>query len=563
MSTSVPERRADIPLVLVLTVFTACYAPFVAKPFHMDDPLFLWTARQILTKPFDFYGYSVNWYYFSEPAAHVIQNPPLASYYVALAASLFGWSEVALHLAFLLPALAVVVGTYRLAQELSVSPWVAALTASLTPAFLVSSTTVMCDVLMLSGWTWSIALWVRGMRSGRTSLLGASALLASLAVVTKLSAAGLVPLLLVYGVLKERRVGPWALWLLLPVGAVAGLEWAMTSLYGRGLFLNAGSYAGRVHETHGYEVFSKVLTGLIFMGGAYLPVAFQVGRLCSRRAVLAALALWAAVTGALVVTGHIGGLSLSGGDGLRWGIVLQCALLLVIGLGLVALAVVELVETRTAEAVLLLMWIGGILLFATRLNWSVNVRSLLPAAPAVGILVAQRAGRRSGGGAPAPAWRAALPFVPAAIASILVAQADQALACTGRRAAGELAAIASAKSPRVWFQGHWGFQYYAEQHGLQPVDYLRTRLSPGDRILVPEKSTNVFQLPVEAVRIESTARYEPLSWLATMDSAVGAGFYSDTWGPLPFAIGSVPARSYLVLVAVEAAGPLGERGLHR
>ena len=33
-----------------------------------------------------------------------MQNPPLASYYLALVGQVFGWSEIALHAGFLVPA---------------------------------------------------------------------------------------------------------------------------------------------------------------------------------------------------------------------------------------------------------------------------------------------------------------------------------------------------------------------------------------------------------------------------------------------------------------------------
>jgi hypothetical protein len=32
--------------------------------------------------------------------------------------------------------------------------------------------------------------------------------------------------------------------------------------------------------------------------------------------------------------------------------------------------------------------------------------------------------------------------------------------------------------------------------------------------------------------------------MTTMHPAVGAGFYSGTWGPLPFVIGRVPREKY-------------------
>src|SRR5258708_3519590 len=45
---------------LTLAVFTAL-GPFLAKPFNIDDPLFIWLAHQIQVHPGDPYGFSVNW----------------------------------------------------------------------------------------------------------------------------------------------------------------------------------------------------------------------------------------------------------------------------------------------------------------------------------------------------------------------------------------------------------------------------------------------------------------------------------------------------------------------
>jgi hypothetical protein len=36
------------------------------------------------------------------------------------------------------------------------------------------------------------------------------------------------------------------------------------------------------------------------------------------------------------------------------------------------------------------------------------------------------------------------------------------------------------ENTNVWFQGHWGFQYYMQLHGAHPIDYARTRLNAGD-----------------------------------------------------------------------------------
>ena len=100
--------RAHNAAIIPAIVTIVCLIPFVNKAFHIDDPLFIWSAKQIQTSPADFYGFSVNWYGWNMPMAEVTKNPPVACYYIALVASLFGWSEVAMHTAFLIPAVAMV-----------------------------------------------------------------------------------------------------------------------------------------------------------------------------------------------------------------------------------------------------------------------------------------------------------------------------------------------------------------------------------------------------------------------------------------------------------------------
>src|SRR5262245_59642932 len=140
--------RRDLT-ILSLALFL-CLAPFLGKAVHLDDPLFLWSARQIQEHPLDPYGFQVNWDSVDTPADYVIQNPPLASYYLAGVSALLGWNEYVLHLAFLMPALAAAWGLYFLARRFCRHPLEAALMGTLTPVFLVSATTLMCDVTMLA-----------------------------------------------------------------------------------------------------------------------------------------------------------------------------------------------------------------------------------------------------------------------------------------------------------------------------------------------------------------------------------------------------------------------------
>ena len=100
------------------------------------------------------------------------QNPPLASYYIALVGSVAGWSERLMHLSFLLPALGVTLGTYRLAQRFTQNALLAAGATLLTPGFLVSATGVMCDTMMLALWLLAAVFWIEGGRASTAASAG-------------------------------------------------------------------------------------------------------------------------------------------------------------------------------------------------------------------------------------------------------------------------------------------------------------------------------------------------------------------------------------------------------
>ena len=171
-------RGSNREALFAVLVTVACLLPFIGKAFHIDDPMFLWAAEQIQRDPLDFYGFDVNWEGLTRPMAEANKNPPLVSFYLAATTALLGWSEVAVHLAMLLPAVLLVLGSYRLAALLCERPLEAALLGMLSPLILISSTTVMSDVLMLALWCGGLGLWIQGLeRPSLARLLAAAVLL--------------------------------------------------------------------------------------------------------------------------------------------------------------------------------------------------------------------------------------------------------------------------------------------------------------------------------------------------------------------------------------------------
>lgn len=158
---------AVLPVVLL--------TPFLTKAYHVDSPFFLWGAEQILSAPFEFYGFEVNWITgTSEPAFASQENPPLVSSYIALIALLFGWGETAMHTAFLLPAIGASTGMFYLARMTSNAPFLATASAVVSPLFALSASNIMAEMPMLCFYVWSVALWVRGMRDGSLNFLVAA-----------------------------------------------------------------------------------------------------------------------------------------------------------------------------------------------------------------------------------------------------------------------------------------------------------------------------------------------------------------------------------------------------
>ncbi len=283
------KNRATLVGVVICVVATiASLAPFANKAFHIDDTVFLCAARQICVHPADPFGCKFNWYGTSQELSEVVTNPPLASYYAALVASCFGWRETALHLAFLVPAVAAVLGTYFLAVRFCAEPLLAALATLLCPVFLISSTTLMCDVMMLAFMVWAVVLWLRSADGGSHVPAILSACLVAAASVTKYFAViSLVPLLLAYSLLRWPRVGWRVLYLAIPIAAFLGYDWAMQSLYGHSPLYGVGSYSLAAPERRGFLL--RGVVTLSYAGGCLATVIFYAPMLWSRRVLAVAV----------------------------------------------------------------------------------------------------------------------------------------------------------------------------------------------------------------------------------------------------------------------------------
>jgi hypothetical protein len=383
-----PHRFKVHPLIPVLIGLLLVLLCFAKKAIHIDDPLYIWTAEQIRKKPLDFYGFDVNWFGTLTPMYESNYNPPFCAYYLALIMVLFGSSELALHTGFCLPTLMLVVGIYLLAKPICKRPILAVFLTILSPIFLVSATTLMCDVPMLMWWVWSIVFWRKGLEGNRWLLL-VGGLLAGLAILTKYNAILLLPILALMAI-QDARGWRWSVMgLMIPLGMLLAYERYTASLYGKGLFQMASGGVGAKHQATLASLGFHTVTCLAFLGAGVSTVSLTALRAWSWKAISTAIG------GALLLA--LGISILNEGDGSAGGtsehwkvpVVLQVVAWGVLGLGVLATYLRACWSWRDRKSAWLSCWIGSGILYSTLVNWMVSGRSLLPIVPACAIMAAR------------------------------------------------------------------------------------------------------------------------------------------------------------------------------
>lgn len=529
----------------------AALVPFLTKPFNIDDPLFIWAAQQIHAHPGNPYGFDVNWYGWQLPMSQVTKNPPLACYYLALAGLISGWSEVSLHFAFLFPAVAAILGTCRLAGLLCRRPVLAALLTLFSPVFLISSTTVMCDVLMLAFWVWAMVFWIEGLNRSDPALLIASGVLMGLAAVTKYFGVCLVPLLLVYGLISKRRLGWWAAAMIIPLAALAVDQVATRILYGHASLAEAGHYA-EAHRTNS-GLFNPLFTALTFTGGCLAMALFYAPLLWRKRMLLLLVAVGLLVAGSFLVHGTALMENKISEYPNRSLVFVQVVVWVVGGICVLALVVPRIFTHRDAQSWMLALWVCGTFLFAAFFNWTINGRTILPMAPAVGILIARQLDQNARNGWKIRRWGLALSLGMGSVLAMLATRADSGEAAAVRKCAEQVYAEFGNGKGTLWFQGHWGFQYYMENLGASPANMRGLKLGPADFVVLPSNNTNIHPLP-PAVTIERGIITVPgPEMVTTMNTSAGSGFYASSGTLLPFVFDSAPPEEAEIISLNPAA----------
>lgn len=539
------------PMLLLAALTLACLLPFVAQPPHIDDPLFIWTAEHIAENPLDFYGFSANWFGTEAPMIQNMKNPPLASYYLAIVGSVFGFHTVVMHLAMLLPAVLTVWGVAALADRLHLDPFLSGCLTLAMPVFLMSATMLMCDIMLLACWTWGVAFWVDGIQRRKSAPQAAAALCMALAVVIKYFGVALAPLLLVYALAERKKVGWWILWFAVPLATLVAYEAWTSHQYGAGLLADAAMYSAnaRAHARSDLN-FETSFVAVLFLGGCLIGVLAYAPRLWALPWLVAIIVLICLVSVVSVSRGWLDAESvITTIHGQREQTILVIHVLLMVGAGLTVLALVvsDLKAHRDACSLLLALWVGGTFAFAGFLNWTIAGRSILPMVPAVALLVARGIERTSLLRGPRR-WCADYGGVLfGIIVGLLGTWGNYEQSVTAYKAAHEVATKYLNEGNHLWFEGHWGFQFELQRLGAQPLNYEDVDFAKGDFVVIPAYNTNLWELSGGVASTREVIEIPHRAPIATMRGPLYAGFYASVVGRLPYILlGQISPDRYVV-----------------
>lgn len=530
-----------LPIVLLL--------PFINRAYNIDEPMFVWVAQQIVHEPFDFFGGSVERSGGPEPMYEYNQNPPGFSYILAIFGAIGGWREPVIHMASLIAAGLCSLGAYLVAARFSPRPLFAASLTVVTPGFFVSATSVMTDVAMTACYVWAVYFWLRWLDAGKRGLLAASVAVIAAGALMKYYAITLVPLLAAYTLMKRRRPGAWMTALVVPIAALAAFWIWSWWLYGVNLLAVAAEVARDPNVRQGDEPMFREIVTLLFVGGCFAPMALYAPFILRLIGVFA----WIATVGA-ALTFTIDGYSLvqlmlGTTDRYGSGMLTHLGLMLVAGGVLVVLPVRDVVQRRDAEGIFLGLWIFGAIVYALYVNHLINARTLLPLAPAMGIVIARNVPAAAGGS------RRVMQLAPIALGAILslwVAWGDSIVAEGGRRAAHEAIARAKAGDAGLYYAGLWGFQYYvgeseAKVFSVEDGGYggeHKIKMAHGDLLVISSDGREKWRTPPDRFEEIAFPSVPNRAQVATYHPVDPAGFYSHLSGVLPYKIGLSSHEEY-------------------
>jgi len=514
----------DLVAAVALALPFAVLAPFHHKAFTIDDTLFMLQARHAIADPLHPTAFEVVWYDVPARLSGIMPSGPVMSW-LLVPAALAGGAEWIAHALVATTFAAAVLGTILLARRLGLDDGCAAaagLLLAVTPAAIAMAGTAMPDVPAMAFGVCGLERLLAWKQHRRPHQAICAAMLLGLAPLARLHlllllAPGAILLLDSLPAQSSRRAILRPLWV--PVAAAPVVS-AVIMLVTR----DPGGAGGLASSAGAFSSLQSLAPNLVAFGThcvLVIPLAIpwmliHPGTLRRRLRVYVVTAIGAAVVLVLVREPRV------------W-------VAAIAALGIAVVWDVLAFTLRSRDNVQLALGVWLLVPVAVIPYLHLPSKYLLASAPAVAILVAREAFQKA---LPRAHRVLGVACVLGLTLGIAILRADAAFAGVGRRAAAELIATNVAAGRKVWFTGHWGFQWYAENAGGRCATATPPWPARGDLVVRPqvtfsgERTLAMLDGQVTSIigRVEDR---EPGG--RTMSSAAGAGFFSNGWGYLPWA----------------------------
>jgi hypothetical protein len=520
--------RCARPAMLVVAVLLL---PFVNTPFTIDDPIYLREAQHILTDPLHPQAFDIVWSTDFDLRASQILPGGIAAPWLLVPTALSGFAEWAGHLTELLFLLVAILVTALTALRFGLDSGQARIAAFLIatcPAVLPMAATVMPDIaamlFAILGMERIIA-W-RDYRKWHQAL-AATCWLALAALTRSHTILLLAPalVLLLDGITREeiresfRRFPARFLPVMLVPAIFAIVSWvtADPESEGTNILTTMLALPGGLHLV--------LRNGLAFLAHWVLVVPLTIPWLVLRFRRNPLSRMLALLFGAWALSFQAG-----------W-VAFPAVATVFVFFDILQDAI------RRRDRVQFALWLWLLLAIPIVIYIQLPSKYLLPSVPAAAILITRLTRETR-----PESMRWLLPAVAAtgAVLALFILLGVRDLANIQNRAVSDLILPRVLNGDRVWFAGHWGYQWYAELAQATPVTFKPPLPRPGDLIVVSAIDSTRVVRDWTARRVLQSISYPSALPGRVMDMAAGAGFFSSAYGYLPWVWGMGDASRFEV-----------------
>lgn len=500
--------------------------PFLNKAFTIDDTVFLFEAKHTLSDPLHPTAFEMTWRRVPERVSQIVPTGPVMAW-LLVPAILAGGAEWVAHSVQLAMLLIAIIATVSLALRLRLAPAWAAISAVLlvaTPAVLGMSGTAMPDIPAMALGVAGLERLVAWRDNFKMHQGFAATLLLGLAPHARTHLAllfGVAVFLLVGDIFSYSawKRGPWTRW----VPLVAALLITSTvAIITHDPHLGAGNVPGTLVT---YSSTSNIIKNSIaFSIHWVLSMAFALPWAVLRwRSILKRLWFLLAASGIaafLLFQAH--------------GNEAHYVMAPIAGLGVTCLIDVFIDAFERSDGIQVTLGFWLLLPLPAIIYIHLPSKYLIASAPAAVILLA----RTASGQIHVARYILGLTLVTGTLLGIAILRADNSFSNVSRVAAQKLIVPQVQAGRKVWYIGHWGFQWYAEKAGARCYNEIPPYPISGDLIAYNSNPFNEFNR-------KDLEKYSLLAQVAdrrpggrVMSQKDSAGFYSNYWGYLPWAWGN-------------------------